>query len=102
MIELLEHPNGVVVSVRAQPRARQARIVGEHGGAIKIAVTEPPEKGKANQAIAEFLCEQFGVKKSQVALLSGATSRDKRFLITGLDVSELQSRLVRFTTNARP
>ena len=98
MIELIEHPNGVILPVRAQPRARQARIVGEHGGALKVAVTDPPEKGKANQSIIEVLCEQLRLKKSQVALLSGDTSRDKRFLIAGLDTGELQTRLERITT----
>ena len=102
MIELVEHPNGVVLSVRAQPRARRTRIVGEHGGALKVAVTEPPEKGMANQSIFEVLCEQLGLKKSQLALLSGETSRDKRFLITGLEINELQTRLGRFTNNTRP
>ena len=101
MIALVEHPNGVIVAVRAQPRARQARIMGEHGGALKVAVTDPPEKGRANQAIIAVLCEQLGLKKSQVALLSGDTSRDKRFVIAGLEISELQLRLDRFTTNTR-
>lgn len=102
MIELVEHPNGVILSVRAQPRARQTRIVGEHGGALKVAVTDPPEKGRANQSIIEVLCEQLRLKKSQVTLLSGETSRDKRFLLTGLDISELRTRLERFTTNMQP
>jgi uncharacterized protein (TIGR00251 family) len=102
MIELVEHPNGVILSVRAQPRARQARIVGEHGGALKVAVTEPPQKGKANQSIIELLCEQLGLKKSQVTLLSGDTSRSKRVLIAGLQVPELQARLERFRTDELP
>jgi uncharacterized protein (TIGR00251 family) len=100
VIKLVGHPKGVVVLVRAQPRARQARIVGEHAGAIKVAVTDAPEKGKANQAIADVLCEQLGLKKFQVALLAGETSRDKRYLITGLDAKELQARLARFTSTA--
>lgn len=102
MIELVEHPNGVILSVRAQPRARRARIVGEHAGALKVAVTDPPEKGLANQSIIEVLCEQLALKKSQVALLSGDTSRDKRFLIAGLVTGELRARLERFLTNTRP
>ena len=101
MIELVEHPNGVVLSVRAQPRARQTRLVGEYGGALKVAVTDPPEKGRANQSIIEVLCEQLRLKRSQVALLSGGASRDKRFLIVGLEVNELQTRLGRFTNNTR-
>ena len=98
MIELGQHPRGVVLPVRAQPRARRAAIVGVHGVALKVAVTEPPEKGQANQAIIEVLCEQLGLRKSQVALMTGDSSRDKRFLITDLNAGELRDRLHRLGT----
>jgi hypothetical protein len=99
VIELVEQAGGVVFGVRAQPRARQARIVGEHGGSLKVAVTDPPEKGKANQSIAELLCEQLGITKSQLTLLAGETSRDKRFLVSGLNATELRTRIERFTND---
>jgi uncharacterized protein (TIGR00251 family) len=63
--------------------------VGEHAGALKIAVTAPPEDGRANQAITELLREWLGLKRSQVELASGATNRNKQFLIRGVSVSEL-------------
>ena len=97
MIELGQHPKGVLLCVRAQPRARQARIVGEHGGALKVAVTDAPEKGKANQAIIDVLCDQLGLKRSQVMLIAGETSRDKRFLIAGQNDATLRSKLERLT-----
>jgi len=95
VIQLEPHSRGVVLPVRAQPRARRDAIIGKHGGQLRIAVTEPPEKGKANQSIIEVLCEQLGLKKSQVVLLSGETSRAKRFLVAGLKSDELLARLSR-------
>jgi uncharacterized protein len=83
--------------VRAQPGARKAGVLGEHGGALKVAVTAPPEGGRANQALAEVLRAALGLKRSQVELLSGQTSRDKRFLVHGLTSEELQVRLERLT-----
>ena len=65
-------------------RAHAHGIVGEQNGALKVAVTAPPDKGKANEAIAAVLAEVLEVKKSQVELLPGPTSRDKKFLIRGL------------------
>ena len=70
--------------VRTQPGSRRSGIVGERNGALKIAVSAPAEKGKANDAIQEILCEQLGLKRSQVQLLAGPTSRDKRFLLRGI------------------
>ena len=59
----------------------------------QVAVTAPPEDGKANKALVEMVREALGLKRSQVELLSGQTSQDKRFLIRGLVATELQARL---------
>jgi len=93
VIILGEHADGWVLPVRAQPRARRTAVVGEQEGALKVAVTEPPEDGRANKAIGEVLREALGLKRSQVELLSGPTSRDKRFLVRGLGRAELVGRL---------
>ena len=68
-------------------------ILGEHGGALKVAVTQAPQKGQANQAIARLLCESLSLKRSQVYLLAGETSSRKRFLIRDLTVEQLSARL---------
>ena len=93
MIEIGTHAEGCVLPVRAQPGARKAGVLGEQGGALKVAVTAPPEDGRANKALVESLREVLGVKRSQVELLSGQTSRDKRSLIRGLSPAGLRERL---------
>jgi uncharacterized protein len=93
VIDVGEHAEGCVLSVRAQPGARKVGVLGEQGGALKVAVTAPPVEGKANKALAEVLREALGLKRSQVELLGGETGRDKRFLIRGLTRSELRTRL---------
>jgi uncharacterized protein (TIGR00251 family) len=90
MIELTAHPEGTLIAVHAQPGARRNAILGERAGALRVAVTAPPEKGKANAAIAAFLAECLRCKSSQVGLLSGASSRQKRFLIAGLTPEALR------------
>jgi uncharacterized protein (TIGR00251 family) len=93
MIQLTEHAEGVVLPVRAQPGARRAGIQGERNGALKVAVTAPPEDGRANDALVELLREKLRLKRSQVELIAGQTSRDKRFLIRGVSLAELRKRL---------
>ena len=51
MIAAVPHARGVVVPVLAQPRSKRDGIIGERAGAVRVAVTAPPEKGKANAAI---------------------------------------------------
>lgn len=93
MIEITEHAEGCVLPVRAQPGARKAGVLGEQAGALKVAVIAPPEGGRANKALVELLRETLGLKRSQIELLSGATSREKRFLIRDLSQTELTARL---------
>jgi len=101
MIELRSHARGVVLAVRAQPRARRAGIVGQHAGALKVAVAEAPEKGKANEAILQLLCSALGLRRSQVLLLSGEASRNKKVLLVGVDPDQLRARIHRLTAESR-
>lgn len=93
MIELSVHENGTIVPVLAQPGARRSAILGERAGSLRVAVTAAPEKGKANVAIAALLAEGLGCRSSRVALISGETSRQKRFLVEGLTTDELKRKL---------
>ncbi len=93
MIVLENHPDGIIVPVKAQPGARRNGLAGEHAGALKVYVTQAPEDGKATEAVLELLADVLQVKRSQVMLLSGATSRQKRFLVTGLSLPEIAKRL---------
>ena len=95
MIEVRPHPEGCVLAVRAQPGARKNAVVGEQAGALKVAVTAPPEDGRANAAITELLRDWLGLKRSQVDLAGGATNRNKQFLIRGLKPDELQAMIAR-------
>ena len=91
MITITPHAEGCLLSVRAQPGARKAGVVGEQAGALKVAVTAPPEDGRANQALTELLRDWLGLKRSQVELAGGATNRNKQFLIRGMTAEELRA-----------
>ena len=92
-LELTHDPRGTHLSVRAQPNARRAGILGEHGGAVRVAVNVPPEQGKANAAVANVLAEALACRASEVVLVSGPSNRSKRFLIVGLDPATIRDRL---------
>ncbi len=94
MIAIVPHAEGAIVSVVAQPGSKRNAVLGERAGAFRIAVTAPPDKGKANAAIQTMLAENLGCKTAQVSLISGASSRQKRFLIRGVDIEELRKRIL--------
>jgi len=95
MIALRAHAEGAVLPVRAQPGARRSEVRGEQGGMLKVCVTQVAEKGKANKALVELLAKALDLRRSEIALLGGETSRQKEFLIRGLTCEELQARIER-------
>jgi uncharacterized protein len=90
-------PEGLRVFVRLQPRARRARIEGvvtEPDGrvALKVAVTAPPEDGKANAALIALLGKSWRLPKSAIEIVGGITDRRKTLLLRG-DPASLQATL---------
>jgi uncharacterized protein (TIGR00251 family) len=93
MIALTDHAEGCLLPVRAQPGARRSGIQGERNGALKLSVTAPPEDGRANAALIEMLRKCLGLKRSQIEIIGGATGRDKRFLIRGMNKEILSQKI---------
>ncbi len=92
-LRLEPHAEGVVLLVKAHPGAKQNALRGVHDGHLRVAVTAPPEKGKANLAILELLAETLDLKRAQVELLGGETSNKKRVLLRGVAIDEVLASL---------
>ncbi|MHC4404406.1 MAG: DUF167 domain-containing protein [Planctomycetota bacterium] len=92
-INLKPHPEGTILPVRAQPAARRNEIRDEPDGMLKVSVTQRAEKGKANKAITALLGKALRLRKSQIELIAGETSREKRFLICEITPEELLKRI---------
>ena len=93
MIHLENHPEGLILFVKASAGAKRDELRGEHDGALKVAVTQAPEKGKANKAIIELLAAELHIKKSQIELLSGETTPQKKILVRGITADALRAQL---------
>ena len=79
-----------VIRLQVQPAAGRTAVAGRFGDALKVKVAAPPEGGRANEACSALLAEIFGVKPQAVELLSGETSRSKRFAISGVEEEDLR------------
>jgi uncharacterized protein (TIGR00251 family) len=87
----------VRLAVRVTPKASAARILGvaeEADGArvLKVAVSAPPEDGKANAALVELLARALKVPRGAISIAAGAASRRKLLDIAG-DEEMLRPRL---------
>jgi uncharacterized protein (TIGR00251 family) len=93
MMDFEDHPEGTVLPVKAHAGARRNGIGKVQAGALQVSVTQAPEKGKANQAIVAVLAEALGVKRSQIELIAGLASPQKRFLVRGVGKELLAERV---------
>lgn len=81
------------LSVKVIPKSSRNGIGGWMGEVLKINVTAPPERGKANDAVEAVLAEALGLSRKQVRLVSGLTSARKVVEIDGLEPADLLERL---------
>ena len=79
----------VRLRLRVSAGASRRRVVGVHGGALKLSVQAPPERGKANRAVLSLVAEAFGLAASDVELVAGETSPDK---VVRLPLTEEEAR----------
>jgi uncharacterized protein (TIGR00251 family) len=82
---------GLAFWIHVTPRARLEAVGGRHGDALRVAVREAPESGRANVAGVRALAEAFGVSRARVELELGAKGRRKRVRVTG-DPAALERR----------
>ena len=80
---LRAHADGVLLSVKLQPRASKNEIGTPLGGELKIKVTAPPVDAAANEALVKFLAEKLDCPRGKVELIRGHTSRHKTILLHG-------------------
>jgi len=79
---ILEERNGIVyLNVIVSAKSSKNEVMGVYSDSLKVKVMAAPEKGKANAAAIEVLAEFFHIKRSQVQLFSGETSRNKVFTL---------------------
>jgi uncharacterized protein (TIGR00251 family) len=87
-------PEGVIISLYIQPGASKTEVIGEHNGLLKIKIKAPPVDGKANEEVLRFLSKVLNVSKSQIEILKGDKSREKKVLVRSTEIEAVQKSLI--------
>lgn len=90
---LREQVDGVLLSVKLQPRASRNEIGEAMGDELKIKVTAPPVDSAANEALIRLLAEKLHCSKGKVELIRGQTARHKTIKIHGMAAAQVLERL---------
>jgi uncharacterized protein (TIGR00251 family) len=89
-----QRPEGVLIRVRAQPRASRTEAAGAVEGRLKLRISAPPVEGAANEAALKWLAKTLGVAKSAVSLERGRRSREKDFLVRDVSAGKVEAALL--------
>ncbi len=92
-LKLDEGDGCVVMRVHVVAGSKSESIAGLHGESLRIKVQSPPEKGRANGDVTRLLATVLRVRRSEVEIVSGHTSRAKRMKVSGVTAAEVRARL---------
>lgn len=81
MLSLTSSPDGVVIPVRAIPRAGKSGIAGTRAGALLVRLAAAPVDGAANAELIDVLARALKLPRRQLSVISGERGRDKRVLV---------------------
>ncbi len=83
MLTITKTNTGATFRVRVQPGASKNQIVGVEEDALRIRINAPPVQGKANKMLIQFLAKHLAIKRNQVEIISGHSSRIKTIRLVG-------------------
>jgi uncharacterized protein len=95
-------PGHVTVQIRARPGAGRQRIVRGDDRGLVVALNAPPEKGKANDELIDFLAGLIGVPRSALAILRGASTRNKLVQIATPAPETIANRIRSLAASSEP
>ncbi len=70
-----------LLTVKVKPGARTSALVAQDDGSWLAQVAAAPVDGAANEALIRLVADHFGLRRAQVRIKSGASSRLKRIEI---------------------
>ena len=91
MLNLTQSGADVLLDVKVVPKSSRDRVVGELGGALKVAVSAAPERGAANEAVCRLIARSLGLHARQVTVESGHANPRKTLRIAGASTEAVRA-----------
>ena len=92
-LKVQEFDKGVIFTVKVIPASSRTTVSGLLDGMLKIKLSAPPQKGKANKSLIELLALQLSIKNKNIKILSGRANEIKDIHIRGISADTLKSKL---------
>ncbi len=77
--------DGVLIEVKVEPRSSRKGLSGIMDNVLKVKLTAPPVEGEANEQLIEVIAELTGVRKTDIRIVRGLSSKRKIVEIRGIE-----------------
>ncbi len=94
-LEVGDRAGSVRIDVAVKPRSARSAVLGVREGALEVALRAAPAEGAANDELRTLLAKALDVRKTDVTIVLGASSRGKVVEVHGLGASAARARLAR-------
>jgi hypothetical protein len=84
-------PGSIRLRLKVVPGSRRDEVAGVLGDRVKVRVTQPPERGKANAAVERVLAGALGVDERRVSIVQGHASAEKVARVEGMSRAEVEA-----------
>lgn len=91
-LDVTDRGGAVRFSVHVRPRSSRSAILGVRERALDVALTAPPADGAANAELVRLLARALEVRRGDVAIVAGASSRSKLIEVNGTSAGEARTR----------
>ncbi|MFH1551051.1 MAG: DUF167 domain-containing protein [Planctomycetota bacterium] len=91
MIKTKRSGQGIIFQVKVVAGASREKIAGEMRGMLRVGISAPREKGKANRALVRFLAKALDVKRGDIEIIGGERATIKTILARGLAEEKIKS-----------
>ena len=92
-LTLNQRSGAVRFTVHVRPRSSRSAILGVREGNLEVALTSPPADGAANSELLGLIAKALDVRRANVTIVVGSSSRDKLLEINGISPDEARQRL---------
>jgi len=93
-LKIRQQNGSAVFTVKIVPGSSKTALAGLLNGMLKIKISAPAEKSKANKELVKFLAKKIGTKPGKISIVSGQTNPIKQIHITGTSARTLRDILV--------
>lgn len=93
MPALSDAREGALIRVRVTPRSGREELICGDQEEIRVRLTSPPVKGRANQDLVKLIARSLGVGRKDVEIVAGLSSRRKTVRVRGLSADQVKDRL---------